>query len=436
MREQSIDYILGNKQLLDVIENSLSLCDARKLAEEYQLLNDVSVGIFFYQEEEKVLSELLKNGIQLGVKKINEEKINKKQENIDSEKSRKELNKNFFNQENIFNNFKYRDSNIKSDWKESENWMDFFIQLGNYIFNKEEVSVYISYVNEIIPAMFVLLGIVESSISNLRLHENHLEKIILDSLSVGDYVVVRENSKEDNWYPAIIKNIENSHKKSNFNPIITTDILEDKNKNKKSKSKFISFSIPKPFLVHRVRMNANVKKTAGNKVLLDDRLSEYLEDNYSNQIVNALKMMNRDYVNVFGIGVEKSLIELRKQIEFSDGANIFNSNDLLFFLSDGYNYKNVNFINSLESEPKYFEEAISIFVGDNSGNRFARYKAKRNVYLTNRLKMNQDSNEMLVQRLEKENIGQNTDEMTEELLIYFKKQGVNIPRGVELYVFK
>lgn len=429
MREESIDYILGNNKLLDIIENSSSLCDARKLAEEYQLLNDVSVGVFFYQEEEKVLSELLKNGVQLGLKK------NKKiQESIDSEKLKKDFNKSFFDQENIFNNFKYRDSNIKSDWKKSENWMDFFIQLGNYVFNKEEVSVYISYVNEIIPSMFVLLGIAESSISNLRLNENHLEKIILDSLSVGDHVVVKENSKDDNWYPAKIKSIENSYEEPDLNPMIIIDTLEDKNK--KSKSKFISFSIPKRLLVHRVRMNANVKKTAGNNVLLDDGLSEYLEEKYSQRIVNALKMMNKDCVNVFGIGVEKSLIELRKQIEFSDGVNIFNSNDLLFFLSDSYNYKNVNFVNSLESEPKYFAEAISMFVGDNSGNRFAKYKTKKNIYLTNRLKMNQDSNEMLVQRLEKENIGQNTDEMTKELLIHLKKQGVNIPRGVELYVFK
>ncbi|MEP9852965.1 hypothetical protein ABDK10_09795 [Staphylococcus aureus] len=328
-----------------------------------------------------------------------------------------------------WNNLKYRTSKYNR-WGEITNWMKFFIILGEYAEEKEEVDIYVSYLDEFYPALFISKGIIDYNLSNL---DSYLKSYDINNyLKIGDnvtYLFETRKGKEI-WKKAEVINIYNDEHalKQEWNPFIKLKI-------EMKKGDYLFHKIPKTIWNNRLRIASNYKNTAGSVVRMNKEIEGYLKEKYSKQAINYLQSTNRKMINICGMNIQSKWGNMQKTLEFLEGDINFTIDDFIFTEESKYSINNVNIIKTIKSKKESVKDVPTIFVGDNSSVTLTSFKTKKNIYLSNRKKNNETMIEILKQNIIQDSVIKNSENNSNELLSLLKKWDVELPRGVELYVY-
>lgn len=333
------------------------------------------------------------------------------------------------NKLNEWNILKYRTS-ISSQWSEVTNWMKFFMFLGAYTETKEEINIYVSFLDEFYPALFISKGIIDYNLENL---DSYLKDYDINSdLKIGDNVTYLYEIKKGKevWKKAEVINIYNDENALNreWNPFIKLKI-------EMKKREYLFHKIPKTIWNKRLRIASNYKNTAGSVVRMNKEIEGYIKEKYSKQVVNYLQSTNRKMINICGLNVQKEWENSKKVLEFSEGNINFTIDDFIFTDDSKYSISNVNIIKTIKSKNESVKDVPTIFVGDNSSVTLTNFKTKRNIFLSNRKKNNDNMIEMLKQNTIQDSAFKNPENKARELFSVMNKWDIKLPRGVEIYVY-
>ncbi|MGO4994503.1 hypothetical protein ACTQ5F_05635 [Jeotgalibaca porci] len=410
-----MEKIRKNKEIKQLINQSKDLDSFFKEAEKIGLFNDFSLLTFFYRPPSIVIDELLSMGMQFNVNNNTIKTINNEQELIIEEE--------------YSNLTEYRIINMmRTEWAQIESWMAFFIKLGEFVRKQSNINVYINYIDDVIPTLFISLGVIYAALSELS-NENKEVVEIEDGLEVGpgDEVAYLDGN---GWRRATIIAIEKDDNaySERFNPYIRLQV-------ERAKGNGTLESVPRTLWSKKIRMSANYKKTSGSVVRLNDDLSENLIKRCGNDICEKLKFYNEKYINLIGSGIEKNIEEIIDFFKFRDKYGEYTMKDYIYFSERGLNYSNVNIIKSDKFEPYNSEEVVSVFVGSSSALNLNQYKTLKNIYIINRKRLNLLNNEVLETQVSQEMVNQKNDKLYSELQIFLENHGVKVPKGCELIVY-
>lgn len=328
-----------------------------------------------------------------------------------------------------WSNLKYRTSKY-SRWNEITNWMKFFILLGEYTESKEEVNIYVSYLDEFYPALFIAKGIIDYNLENL---DGCLKGYdINNDLKIGDNVTYLYETKKGKeiWKKAEVINIYNDDNalKQEWNPFINLKI-------EIKKGDYLFHKIPKTIWNNKLRIASNYKNTAGSVVRMNKEIEGYLKEKYSKQAINYLQSTNRKMINICGMNIQNEWGNMQKTLEFLEGNINFTIDDFIFTEESKYSISNVNIIKTIKSKNESIKDAPTIFVGDNSSVTLANFKTKKNIYLSNRKKNNRTMIEMLKQNIIQDSVIKYSENNSTDLMSFLNKWDIQLPRGVEIYVY-
>lgn len=206
-----MEKIRKNKEIKQLINQSKDLDSFFKEAEKIGLFNDFSLLTFFYRPPSIVIDELLSMGMQFNVNNNTIKTINNEQELIIEEE--------------YSNLTEYRIINMmRTEWAQIESWMAFFIKLGEFVRKQSNINVYINYIDDVIPTLFISLGVIYAALSELS-NENKEVVEIEDGLEVGpgDEVAYLDGN---GWRRATIIAIEKDDNaySERFNPYIRLQV--------------------------------------------------------------------------------------------------------------------------------------------------------------------------------------------------------------------
>lgn len=403
--------IKKNNDIKELINQSNDLEHFFKQAEKKDVFNDFDLVEFFYRQPDIVLEDLKKIGFHFNINKI-------KSVELDSKVEIKQINP---NQNEYRLTYPY-----KSEWNNIERWMWFYYCLGEFVKKQSSIDVVISYIDDIVPSLFISLGVIRAELAS-TCKENKVELTEGLEIGPGDEVAYLDG---EGWRKATIIAIENDENAydEKFNPYIRLKV-------ERSKGNGTLESVPRTLWNKKIRISANYKKTSGSVVHLNDALSENFTKRYGAEICDKLKFYNEKYVNLVGTGIENSLLELMELFQFRDQKGNFTFNDFIYLSDKNLNYSNVNVIKSDKSDLQISENSVSIFVGSSAGLNLHDFKASKNVYLINRKRMNLLNNEILETQIKQEIVSKNNEHLTEKLKKFLSNKNVQVPKGCELIVY-
>ena len=163
--------------------------------------------------------------------------------------------------------YKLSNGSKTKSWSELENWMKFFIFLGRYIQSKKKLTVYISYLNDVIPAVLLSFGAICKKYEEVTYDKTPLWKDIINSLNIGDKVTYFEGGE---WNEAIYIDSEFIGNPE-FDPYLVVKI------ERRGKLKGL-YRIPRTKIEEKVRVNVGYKKTTGSIVKMNEDDSFNLEE--------------------------------------------------------------------------------------------------------------------------------------------------------------
>lgn len=332
----------------------------------------------------------------------------------------------------LFKKLHTRIISLDSQWEEAKNWVIFYIELGKYLNNVNEIKLFINYIDITIPATLIATGFLNEYFKNSQLEKEDLVSVVERGFIKGEIVSVKD---ENNWYRGEVIRIEDIKGKEKFNPYVVI-------KYKPEGQQDIIISVPHLKWGESIRKGGVVKGTRGrgNKVEFQDRISNRLNDRYGDSMVTKLRISPEIMVNLIGRGIDKDVRDVLKNIQFSDEEGVFMMTDLLYLNNDNEsNYVNVNMINSLiYSNQEVNQDSISIFFGADDALKFREYQTNKNIFLTSRIRKHYiDETLLLLNELE-QNSNLSAEEKyneTRKIVEYMKGNNIEIPKGVELYVY-
>lgn len=277
--------------------------------------------------------------------------------------------------EKLTNNTLYYALNQSNKVEKMPQWVNFFIEVGRYIAESNELTLYLNFLDDVIPASFISLGILDSIYGK---YENDfiLEKWISKNIKKSQVVsyLFNENANgSQEWRKAKvleIKNIQGVDDK--FNPYLIVEI-------ELPKQRPITQQVPKTKILEKVRVGGRVKRTAGSTVYINDRLSKRFKNLFSESTIDILKFTNQDYINLIGYGKTAKFKEFSESITLygpqkEDNAS-FKLSDWFYFEDSTNNLANINIINSESSN--FDNKNTNLFVGANAGLRYYNFKNKK-----------------------------------------------------------
>ncbi|MBW0764004.1 MULTISPECIES: hypothetical protein [Mammaliicoccus] len=305
-------------------------------------------------------------------------------------------------------------------WKQQSEWMDFFEILGKYVQSKKLINLYISYIDETLPAIFLAKGIIENHFEN----EKFLNK--LGTLKTGDKVALLVDEKNRIWRKADILDVYDSEYNIEFNPYVKLHVILGKNNSYEN-------HIPYKDWNTKIRVNPSYKSTAGTKIQINDYISEYLLNKYGLEYINNLKMNNQNIVNFVGVNIEKTILEYMNIFKFKENNCTFTFKDIIYLKRMAESYSNTQIIKSRTDNSEIYDNDISIFLGDNSSLNFAEYKTNKNIYLSNRKKNNLQYQEIFLDNYMNDSYSHDSEKINNEIKEILNNNKIEIPRGVEIY---
>ncbi|MFL2076075.1 hypothetical protein [Marinilactibacillus psychrotolerans] len=337
-----------------------------------------------------------------------------------------------YNTSLIFEKLHYRIIELGEKWQYSEEYMRFFWELGKYINSyKGNISVFVSYITQIIPMAITSGGIIDDYLENFKV-KNKNEQLTGNEFQPGDEISFKDG---DQWRVAKVIAVEYFEAREEiFNPYLKIEVRRPKNE------KFLQH-VPHNLWSRKVRLGGIVTNSRGrsNLVTFNDRISEILVKRYGSEIVNSIRINPKQFINIIGRGADKEIQKLQHNIQFGDEKGFFMLSDLLYFDSDRQsNYVNVHVVNSQLSKPNRNSDSISLFNGSKRGIDFDNFKTRKNIYFTSRIKQNYlEDSELLINQFKQRTTKNHSQQLQEieKLKTYMKNRGIGIPKGVELFVY-
>lgn len=409
-----LQKIKNNNELKKIINQSKDFNSFFEEVERTEIINDFNLIEFFYRQPEVVESELKKIGFH-----FNTNLNTKKTTSLEKDKKSKEYG----------NQMKYRlIPTLEGKWQQVEAWMEFFFKLGEFISKQSTIDLYINYIDDSIPSLFISLGVIHTALTEMSSEKKEVVEIE-EGLEVGpgDEVAYFDGNK---WRRAVITAIERDENAyaEKFNPYIRLQVDRARGNNTLE-------SVPRTLWNKKIRISANFKKTNGSVVRLNDDLSENLILRHGTEACEKLKFYNDKYVNLIGNGIENNLEEIIKLFQFKDEKGIFTLSDYIYFNNRTLNYSNVNIIKSDKFEVNNTDGIISMFVGSSSALNLNEYKTQKNIYIINRKRVNLLNNEVLETQISQDMLNQKTDNSYKELQNFLSSYKLEVPKGCELNVY-
>lgn len=326
-------------------------------------------------------------------------------------------------------NLKYRICKT-SNWEKVREWMKFFLLIGEYIDKKEKINIYISYLDEFYPALFIAKGVIDSNLAGI---ESKLKDYdVNNDLKIGDEVTYLAGAKngKDIWKKAHVINIYNDKNAANeeWNPYIELQF------EKKKKNEF-NHKIPKTIWSKKLRISSNYKSTAGSVVKMNKEIEGYFKEKYSKEVLDYIQGTNKKQINVIGLKVQKEWENYKDFLEFSEMGINYTISDFIFANDSQYSISNVNFIKSINSKYEVERNIPTLFVGDSGALTLSKLKTDKNIILSNRKKNNETLSELVKQNILNDFILEDKQIDFKELHNFLSEKNVKIPKGVEIFVY-
>lgn len=325
--------------------------------------------------------------------------------------------------------FSYRIIDIGENWTQTGEWINFFFKLGRFVEQEKEINLFVNYLDRIIPSTLIAMGIVDEYY--FEQNQSKLENIS-DDFIVGDEISYL--SDDGNWYKAKVVEInELSYMAERFNPYLKIS--------RSYKNEPMTIHVPRTDWPKRIRMGGIVTGSSGtsHKVRINDRISEVIALRHSEKLVNSLKIHSQLNVNLIGWGIDKKIRDVSNKMQFSDEKSSFFITDYLYLDNDREsNYANVHMVSSDKTEINQDSNSVSIFVGAKNALKLSKHKSKRNVYLTNRIRKEYyEDTRLLINNLTQSSKLSKEERINklDELYNYLQEFNIDIPKGVEIYVF-
>lgn len=331
---------------------------------------------------------------------------------------------------NNYSNPVFYQTNLDNHQYKLPTWAVFFLEVGRYIAENDKVTLYINYLDEIIPAVFITLGILDFEYSQCE-NQFDLMKCLDTNLVRGSYVsyLYKSNNNKPEWKKAKVIDIKNIENMDKFNPYLTVELDLPKQKEYIQK-------IPSTKILERIRIGGTTRKTAGSTVYVDDNLNKNFKNIFTEETIKIMKFNNRKYVNLIGRGVEKQFEKFSDQITllrtfYNEKIN-FKPREWFYFESDSNHFSNINVINSDKSN--FIDDNINIYVGASAGLQNFNHRNDKNVFLVNRMNISNDFAERLSNNIVKETMFSSSD-ITNNLLSHLNEKEIQIPKGVEILAY-
>jgi hypothetical protein len=317
---------------------------------------------------------------------------------------------------------------LGSQWEEVPNWIQFFKALGKFIEKENLLSIFISYIDEIGPAAFVLQGVIEEQLRTIKSRENDINQ---ENMFVpGDIIGYKDGL---NWRKAeVIQIKDNMSMASEFNPYLEIRVSR--------KGQSDSFeSVPANLWKKRIRKDTGVNKRGKTSLLrYNDQISQKLISRFGNTLVDYIKIAGENGVSIIGRGIKKSLQDVKDSIQFADKDGTYTLSDFQYLDCDQTeSFENIYVIKSLSDDVSN-PNKVSVFVGAKTGTDYENFRTNKNIYLTDRrITGHTDNAKLLVSSLKQNSKLTKLDQSKkfEELLDFLSKEGVEIPKGVEINVY-
>lgn len=315
------------------------------------------------------------------------------------------------------------DNISEADFNYLEDWMKVSMIIGQFLASKKYINIYFSFIDSLFPSFFIGLSYINYTLKNMG--EIDIESII-KKLEIGKLVSVR-TPNSDVWTSKKYIGIT----------------IHDKDK------KYVKLGIPKEGVVDLlekpivdnlykdVRINGLSKRKGNSYNLnLNDYISDFIMETYGEKVVGEMKLLNEKFINYIGRGMRDEYDSIIDTLIFqTQDLRKFTLNDFYYFDDEPYNYSNVNIIRSDEAEKDTNPNILSLFFGDNSAYNFERFCGNKNVYLNNISKGYPDQHEHILTKIKTEYDKDRVDMLSEELNNLLEKNKLQIPKGMEIYVW-
>lgn len=329
-----------------------------------------------------------------------------------------------------FDNLHYRFIELGEEWNKAEEWIQFFWEIGRYINNYEgKITLFISYIARAIPATIASAGIVDAFYKTIALEKKDFSTIDY-GFKEGDRILYRDGNT---WRSAKVIGIEINEKvESRFNPYLVIEVARPAQPITKE-------SVPNNLWKSKIRYGGIVSNSRGKSsiVKLNDRISEVLEKRYGKNTIDIIRVKPYSRVNLIGRGIDERIKDMYQGVQFADKKGTFMLTDILYFDNDKESsFVNASIVNNLNKGIE--EDAISVFIGAKTGLDFSEYSTDKNIYFTSRVRQNYlDDTELLLNNLRQKSNKNREQQLKEatKLRTYLLQLGINIPKGVEFYVF-
>lgn len=320
----------------------------------------------------------------------------------------------------VLNNYneKYRmTENIT--WDKLEVWMDFFYNIGEFVENQKNINLYISYIDDIFPSIFLAKGIIDCYLEKLSYDIPPIE----EELEIGKILLYKEGDK---WLKAKVLNVFNHSifTEASRNPYISLEF------DSRIKSNNLTNQTPKSKWEGNIKLNANYKSTSGRAVRINNNISNYFSEKYGQSVTDYITSTNKILVNIVGHNISEKLKNDIELLEFETHNYAYNLNEIFYFDDEKYSYHNIKIIKSKEQKKTQNDKPVSIFVGDNASVTMSNSATNRNVFISNRRNRN-TMREILLSNIN--NAPQRNK--NEELTNFIKKHNLKVPKGVEIYAY-
>ncbi|WP_445491602.1 hypothetical protein [Niallia sp. 03133] len=310
------------------------------------------------------------------------------------------------------NNWKYR--NLKNDFVYLENWMNFSIELANYVKQANQpIKLYISVPSNLMFSYFFVFGAIDYDFRNPS-KETLLGKYL--SLKKGQRILYKTGEEWVAHSVIEVSKIPNAEMKA----IVVKDRLNCIN------------YIPETRWYDYVRIYDNevtkVKNTrrVNNVENLTDNIT--LKSVYSEYNLNLLMMQNTPKTYLYAN--KKEWTDNISVIEIKINEEPIQLDKLLF---DG-TFKNFSFIQQNHSSLLPYESTI-IFVGSSrSLRKMDQFKQQKCIYIIDQHESNEKIEELQL-NIEQEFLLDKGQSYNKDILEYMDNNQITIPKGVEIFAW-
>lgn len=311
---------------------------------------------------------------------------------------------------------KYR--NLESDFVYLENWMEFGIELANYVKKiNHPIKIYISVRSNLLFSYFFVFGAIDYDFRNPS-KETLMGKYL--GLKKGQRILYKTGEE---WVAHSVIEVSK------------TPDLETRAIVVKERSKDCIKYIPETRWFDYVRVYDNevtkLKNTrrVNNVESISDNIK--LKSLYSEHSLNLLMMQNTP--QTYLCANKKEWIDNISIIEFKVNEEFVQLKELLFDGTEGI-FENFSFTQQKTSS-SFPNESTIIFLGSSRAySKMDHFKQQKCIFIVDQ----QDSSEKieeLQQKIEQEFLMEKGQSLNKDILEYMNNNQIRIPKGVELFAW-